>query len=391
MSIANDFTPEINEQTFLDLACWLTKKRCFSQAQLARLKDESHYLNIIALANHFWLLGHLANQLKKQTFWPDLPSELRNYLTQIEELYQKRSLAIKQEVLNVCTLLAPITQDLVLLKGAATLFNGISEPIGSRYMADIDILLPNNKLKLGIQTLSSHHYQFEHDEMTIYTSAFHHAPPAIRPNGPCYIELHRQPLVNSIRHLLDCDEAFNTATTLALDSKISVKQLHPTQQVIHCIAHSELQDQRFKEAYLDLRQLVNFYLIVNKFNSQICWKTIEKRFRDTQHIEELRSVVYQANRLFDLPIYISTWQTEATHTHYLKCVNNAAQLHQAESNLQKFSQFIQGYSSHTIVNLYGENGTFPLITGRLKHGIRHLRLVSFYLAKKLFKQKNIKR
>ena len=371
----NSFTSKITEQTFLDLCAWLSDDITYSQGQLDRLLNEDHYLNLIELANAYWLIGHLNKQLKKYNVWPILPTELIAYLTELDRFYLNRSLAIRQEIIDVCSLLKGLTPKLVLLKGAATLFNGLANPISTRYMADIDILVPEEKLDCCLAQITSNGYVLDKDELSIETSEFHHASPAIRENGPCYIELHRSPLVNSLINILDKNEVLETSISLELTESVVVQQMHPTQQIIHAIAHSELQDRGYSEAHIDIRQLLNFYLLAKKFDQKICWLTVEERFKSTEHLHILNSVVFQANKLLGLTIPKLKIDIELGEKQYQKCLQNHCHSASEDSKLNFIRRVLAGYSKNIIVNVYGEKGHFPILRGRLKHFKRHIRML----------------
>ena len=366
---------KISEQTFWDLCMWLSDDITHSQSQLDRLLNEEDYLSLIELANTYWLIGHLNKQLKKHQLWPFLPSELIAYLTELDRLYLNRSLAIKQEIIDVCSLLKEITPNLVLLKGAATLFNGLADPIGTRYMTDIDILVPAQKLDDCLSQITSKGYVLDIDQLSIETTEFHHAPPAIRENGPCYIELHRSPLVNSLTNILAKDEVLETSIALELTESLVVQQMHPTQLVIHAIAHSELQDRGYAEAHIDLRQLLNFYLITKTFGQKICWKTVEQRYKNTHHLHILYAVLYQANKLFGLTVPPLNIDKIAAQKQLQDCLQSYCQSEPEYSKLMLMRSILKGYSRDIIINIYGKKGHFAIFRGRLKHFRRHLRMI----------------
>lgn len=373
--IESSYQQEISEQTFLDLCTWLSDDLLYSEDQLTRLLEEEHYLKLIELANTYWLIGHLTTQIKKKHIWQRLPQALKAYLTTLEKVYQQRSQAIQQEVISVCRVLKKVTPQLVLLKGSAALFNGVANPISTRYMADIDILVAQDKLNLCLEALSQNGYILDVTDASISTKDFHHASPLIRQDGPCYIEIHRRPLVNTLKNILSAEEAMNQSMPLLIGEDLIVQQMHPTQQIIHTIAHSELQDRGYKEAHIDLRQLLNFYLIAKTFAVQICWRTVEQRFTDTKQFYVLEAIVFHANKLFGLPIFIDHFEQGKSKIQYQKCIRNFTQEKHATTLISSIRKVLQGYSKATIINLYGEKGYFPVFRGRLKHVKRHLLLL----------------
>jgi hypothetical protein len=371
-NVANE---HICEQSVTDLCHWLSNDSAYTEVQLQRLLNEEHYLGLIELANKYWLVGHLNTRLQERDVWQYLPSELCAYLTTLNEMYMKRSTLLKQEAIDVCTLLASITPKIVLLKGATTLFNGLANPISTRYMTDLDILVPENNLDECLIALQSNGYDLDHSDLSVQTSDFHHAPPALRENGPCYVELHRRPLVNSLKYILGAEETFQSAIPLTLTPNLSALQMHPTHQIIHTIVHSELQDYGYEEAHIDLRQLLNFYLLATFFDSIICWGTVEARFRDTNQLHVLDAIFYKANQLFGFTSPIKTLSNSNEQDHFVKCLKS---FYQAKPHLTKLEQaniILRGYSKATITNIYGDVGKYSVLRGRMKHLKRHLKLL----------------
>jgi hypothetical protein len=354
---------------------WLSDDITYSQSQLDRLLNEDHYLNLIELANAYWLIGRLNSQLKKYNIWPLLPSELIAYLTELDRFYLSRSLAIRQEIIDVCGLLKKITPKLVLLKGAATLFNGLANPISTRYMADIDILVPEEQLDSCLGQITSNGYILDKDELSIETNEFHHGPPAIREGGPWYIELHRSPLVNSLTNILAKDEVLETSIALELTESLVVQQMHPTQLVIHAIAHSELQDRGYSEAHIDLRQLLNFYLLAKRFDQEICWQAVEERFKSTELLHIVNSVAFQVKALFGLTIPKLKIDKESGQKQYQKCLQNYCHPISEDSKRTLIRRILTVYSKDIIINIYGDKGYFPIFRGRLKHFKRHIHIL----------------
>jgi hypothetical protein len=367
----------ITQQTFYDMGTWLSEKQQYTQTQLSRLQLEEHYLPLVALANYNWLTGALANSLKKSDVWLLIPKTLQEYLSEMERFYRQRSEAIQQEAIFSCSLLLDADIKVSLLKGAANLFNGAANPISNRYMSDIDLLIQESKLEDSVSTLVENGYVNPDDdeEILIKADAHHHAPPLIRKDGICYIELHRWALPLSSHKILETNEIWQQSIPLSLTPELEVLQLHPTHQIILAIAHSEISDSAFKDNHIDLRQLFNLYSLANNFKLQIDWTVVEHHFQRANLTEVLYSILFSIYKIFGLITPVTKIDDIDAQKHFLSCIDLYTKTQGDNLKFGYFLQVFRGYQKQTIIDLYGNNGRYPILFGRLKHFKRHLHLL----------------
>jgi hypothetical protein len=374
----------ITEQTYLDLGTWLSAEADYSQEQLTRLQREESYLPLISLANEYWLTGPLANQLQKAEFWLVLPVQLRSYLLELEKLYLQRSLAMQQETMFACDILLQANIKVVILKGAASLFNGVLKPISNRFMSDIDLLVADEKQSACEQLLKLQGYYPQPDDFDLEAHGHHHAPPLIRDNAICYVELHRRALKKSISTVLQADEIWQHAIPLSLSENVHVLQLHPTHQIILSIAHSELQDSGYSDKHLDLRQLLNLQFISTCFHEQIDWQTVQQHFYRAKQSHVLTAMLYKAYRLLNLLTPITDIYDSHGKEHFEASLVLNTKNERNVSASKFISKKLAGYKREVIIDLYGDDGRFALLTGRLKHLRRHFQMLLARIAQKRF-------
>ncbi|MGJ8681685.1 nucleotidyltransferase family protein [Paraglaciecola sp.] len=367
----------ITQQTFYDLGTWLSKKQQYTQTQLLRLQLEEHYLPLVALANNNWLTGALANSLKKSDVWLLIPTTLREYLSEMELFYRQRSESIQQEAIFSCSLLLDAGTEVSLLKGAANLFNGAANPISNRYMSDIDLLIQESKLDDSVTTLVENGYVDPDDdeEILIKGDAHHHAPPLIRKDGVCYIELHRWALPLSSHKILETNEIWQQSIPLSLTPELEILQPHPTHQIILAITHSELSDSAFKNNHIDLRQLYNLYSLTKNLEGQIDWSVVEQHFQRANLAEVLYAMLFSTYQIFGLRTPATKIKDSSAQKHYSSCLDRYVKTQGDNPKFSYLLQVFRGYEKQTIIDLYGNNGRYPIIFGRLKHFKRHLHLL----------------
>jgi hypothetical protein len=367
----------ITKQTFYDLGTWLSEDQQYTQTQLERLQLEEHYLPLVALANYNWLTGALTDSLKKSNVWPLVPATLQNYLVQLERFYQQRSEAIQQEAIFSCSLLLDANIKVILLKGAANLFNGTAKPISTRYMSDIDVLVLEDNLGESVKILEERGYftQNDNQEILIEANAHHHASPLIREGGICYIELHRWALPLSSHQILQTKEIWQHSIPLPLAPCLEVLQLHPTQQIILAIVHSEISDSAFEDNHINIRQIFNLNCLVINFTHTIDWSTVEAHFHRADLTHILNAILFSAHEIFGLITPLTDIDDNSSQLHFSKGLERYIKTQGDEPKLNYLKEVFKGYRKHKIIDLYGRNGKLPLLVGRMKHLNRHVKML----------------
>jgi hypothetical protein len=171
------------EETIEELANWLIIDASYTENQLEHLKNEKLYLPLISLANDFWLIGALTQQLKDKNVWSLLPVELTSYLSEIEKVYLERSQALSQEAIDCCKTFQKKNIEVMMLKGITGLFNGSYKVISERFMTDIDLLVREYALQESCKTLKEVGYIEQPEDFNINAVEHHHAPPINQRRG----------------------------------------------------------------------------------------------------------------------------------------------------------------------------------------------------------------
>jgi len=374
---------EISAESIYELADWLTVDKCYSQEQLEHLKDEEHYLPLIALAHNFWLVGALVQQLKNKKVWNSLPEELANYLDEIERLYLSRSKSITKEAQNTCKILEQRGINVIMLKGVAALFNGSYNEISERYMVDIDLLVREEDAKESFLALKEHGYSEQPYEFDIQIPNHHHLPALIRNNGCCFIEVHKNALKSSVAGVLSTHEIWRDSIPLPFYENASINQLNPTHQLILAIAHSELSDNNYKNNTFELKQIHHAYVISRYYYDEIDWEKVQGHFVREGLLHVLESMMFNIQTLFDFGTPIAKRVTLNSQTHLEKIIRQYVQCQGVQTFKVKVKQVLQGYDRQSILYLYGYSGYFPVFKGRLNHLKRHCKIFIHSLRSRL--------
>ncbi|TRX57204.1 nucleotidyltransferase family protein [Thalassomonas sp. M1454] len=366
--------PEIKiyKQTFYDLGMWLTRPNTHTKAQLSRLLDEDMRLPLLTLANKYWLVGALTHSLKHSKIWNELDNELQAYLLELETFYFERAQSIIDEAIYACTLLNSANIKVVMLKGGANLFSGVAQPISSRFMTDIDLLIPEEQHEAANDVLKAAGYNTDQDKHAVHAKEHHHAPALYREGGACCVELHRWVLKKSVSDVLATEEVWQQAIELELTEGLSVQQLCPNHQAVLSIAHSEISHSGYEDKHFDLRQLINLDRIANFYLVKIDWRVVEQHFIRCNKQAPLYALLYAMLRITGFDTTLQVASNKQAQQHF---IDSLAQFEQRQGTKTRFSHLLavlKGYNSESIKVAYGSDGSFPVTVGRLKHLKRHL-------------------
>ncbi|MDN3652637.1 nucleotidyltransferase family protein [Thalassotalea ponticola] len=373
----------ISQQLLDDISQWFDHRVPVSAKLISRLHHEPDLLALIAFLNEHWLLGAFVDRLKQANVFVQLEPELQHYLEHISEFYQTRNEALQQEVINVVSLLQQANINAIVLKGAAGLFNQTFVPLSTRFMTDIDILVPSDQQQQAIATLLKQGYWQDKDELDIAAKNHHHAPPLSRDNnGLCNIEVHQWPIQKRWHAILSPEQVWQTAKPLPLittketnDLNLCALQLAPTEQMILAIAHCELSHRAFSEQQIDFRQLHNSACLIKRFHNQINWQQVQRQFSQQQQLLPLQAHLLMVQKFFAQSTPINCQSPQAIE-HLNRCVTDLIKRQGKISPWRMLKGVLQGYSKQHIDVMYGAVNYWQLSKGRLQHAKRHLKMLS---------------
>ncbi|WNC69638.1 nucleotidyltransferase family protein [Thalassotalea nanhaiensis] len=365
-------SPNITEQTFIDMGMWLTHPNEHTAQQLETLLDEDARLPLITLVNTYWLGGALHNSLNASKVWHGLDPELQGYLAELGSFYHQRNEGIKHEAIFACQQLSEENIPVVILKGGASLFNGVFKTIGDRFMTDIDLLVPEHFHERANQVLMTYGYS-PHVEGHEHTyDEHHHAPPLFRDGGYCSVELHRWALKRSESDVLSTDEIWQEASALVLTDTLTALHMSPSQQVVLSIAHSELSHKGYETEHIDWRQLLNVYAIATHYQEQIHWDDVFAHFKRCRKVGSLSATLCAAYKYFELTTPITNSDDKQAMRHVETCIKHYVDRQKPGRPFSYLQGVLNEYRKENMLMSYGGQGTFPVLSARMKLLKRHL-------------------
>jgi len=250
-----------------------------------------------------------------------IPDEVRDYLNVTLDLNRRRNEIILDCLESALAVLNLARREPLLLKGAeAILDGGLYPDVSTRYLSDLDILVPKSRLteaSVALNKVDFHASPGSEPTKRWVRPPFHHLPPLIHDRQGVAIEVHQTISVWKFEPILP--------TVMAMDRRIKRSfrgsdyfVLCPTDRIIHNIVHSQLHHGRHEQGMVELRQLFELTLLVSKFGNVIDWQEVENRFRAADRLEALQSQAEIVRALFavglktsgpDNPVYLRRLQS----------------------------------------------------------------------------------
>ena len=175
-----------------------------------------------------------------------------------------KNLRIKGQLLEIDRCLQGSDCGAILIKGAVRLFDGVYPNIGMRHLADIDILVPDQKfglalVKMGYRPADANCQDtYDATGRPVLPHGAHHLTPVIRLDDPVTIEPHLLATAARYRKLLPTDL---TSTAVVVPGCKNLRQLSGKNDLIVNLIHTLLHDRDTLDGGLLLRGLVECELM----------------------------------------------------------------------------------------------------------------------------------
>lgn len=372
--------PKIIESDYLDLCKLISNENINGDEFDNLLNSDDRLLSLIYLLNKHWLMATFEQKIKENHLWLALDEHLQSYILEITEVYKVRSINISNEINFIIETLNNNNIHSILIKGGANLFNNVANPPYTRFMSDVDILIPQESIIKAYDLLKSIGYTNLSEEDSLIAKEHHHLPALFNiTEGSCQIELHKDILMKTSSYLLSTKEAILKSEPLQINNKLFSHQLHPNHQLILAIVHAEVSDHGYAENFLNLKMLYDLTQIIKRFDDRLNWEIIYKKFEDENSSEILVSVLYSLNILFKINILENklnnkipaTYITKA-RLHFEKCVHSKSRIR------KKFDivvRILNNYTKKNILLKYGGIGYQSYLKGIFKQIFRHFMML----------------
>jgi hypothetical protein len=215
----------------------------------------------------------------------------------------------------------------MLLKGGCQLFDPPAGHVGTRFMVDLDLLVPPGQDGISFDTLRGLGFVpaegWDTEESTRFFRSFHHWPKLTRPDDGLVVEIHRTPWLGGGT---DEAEAFFASSTPiqsaagAGNARLPCAAHRLLHNAVHafepglfrCVAIWDDCDLDRAIGCTDLRQLLDFVELCSFRGDELDWGWLLAEADRFGHKPELQQWAYLARTLFgvSLPDGLAAWNAD---------------------------------------------------------------------------------
>ena len=268
---------------------------------------------VLRIADREMLSALLCRALAAKGLLDAVPEGIRGPLQRRLTINGVRNERIKQQASEIVAALNRTGIEPIILKGGLHLFESTPADLGTNMMQDLDFVVPKDELDQAVECLSAIGYRpdLEGESWT------YHYPPLSRAGEFAPIELHRY--VGEQKDILPHGEAWREAVPVPAGD-LRLRALCPTHRVFHNIFHSQVQDRGHELGIIYPRQLYALADMCTSHASAIDWDSLLRRMDGQGLGPQLRARMYQAARLFGVPLPRALSPTLGARFHHRRCL-----------------------------------------------------------------------
>lgn len=326
------------------------------------LSERIDWLSVVEIANTHFLTAALYYSLLEKNLLDFIDDEeLLTYLEQIYTINLHRNQKIIEQSKEIAEIL--LTKDIkpVFLKGAASLLENNYNDVGIRFLSDIDLCVHEKFLKEASELLIDSGYIS--NEVKNISRNWLHLPPMYNKKWDIVIELHRYILSYRYSSIIPCKETNYQKSK----NYTNIFLLTPTYRLLHAYIHSEIVDRHYYTKTIDLRQLYEMAILLQKYKHEIDWIVIEKVLKANHLYKKFNSTLNLIIRLFHMEI--SEIQNNSISNIHVKL--RLWHFQNLDTLLSKtyigYQKFIHAISKTVIQNRYGAVATKDYLYFVVKH------------------------
>ncbi len=254
---------------------------------------------LIRTARRTNLLSRVALELERRGLLSQVPDAPRAHLDAARILADAQAAAVRREVAFVARALEEIGVPIVLLKGAAYLFAGLSAARG-RMFSDVDILVPAEKLGEVEARLMLHGWSSAKTsayDQRYYRRWMHELPPLKHNARQTVLDVHHAILPMTARLKPDSRKLLGAATPVAGAPQLRV--LSPVDMVLHSATHLFCNE----DVGNNLRDLVDLDALLRELGSrEAFWPRLVSRAVELDLSRPLYYALRYASRILEAPV-----------------------------------------------------------------------------------------
>ncbi len=208
---------------------------------------------------------------------PTLPTPVREYLDAALYLNGERNARLLDGLASALDRLAAIGVTPVLLKGAASLADGLYPAPAARFLTDLDLLVPRESARAAAEALDHGGFATADCAPPWVRVKHHHLPPQYDGRTGAWVELHVSAVPDRFADMAPADSIRREASPIDFRGR-RVLTPSPAHRVIHCIVHDQLVDGAFVARRANVRQVLELALLLVRRKADLDLRSIEATF-----------------------------------------------------------------------------------------------------------------
>jgi hypothetical protein len=232
--------------------------------------------SIVETAADEQVLALMRDLVSERVLAEELPADVANLFETVKNLNSERNENILAQLREIAYILNERGIEPIVLKGAAHLLSGVYPNLSTRFLVDLDILLPADTFSTAIKLLKQHGYSCNgiHPVEEVIGNEY----PPLWKAGSVEVDLHRDLGLGACKRILSTSEVLRDSTVHEFEG-VRVRIPSPEHLVVHHIIHSQIHDYYPERIRPSLRTMYDMVLLQRRFSNQIDWPAIDNRFR----------------------------------------------------------------------------------------------------------------
>jgi Uncharacterised nucleotidyltransferase len=203
-----------------------------------------------------------------------LPADFKAYFEAVLGLNDERNKTMLSGLKRVVIALNAHDIEPMLLKGAARLIDNVYPHLSIRFLGDLDLLIEPGRMEEAAIALKKIGFAPKPNDPV---GPDHHHLPMLHDSYGLGVELHKSAVLPPFDSILSNTWLWTESSQIHLDG-MSVRLPNPTQSLVHNIIHDQLLHHNFARETFELRQLLDFALIVHR--QEVEWDEVDRRFKE---------------------------------------------------------------------------------------------------------------
>lgn len=232
----------------------------------------------------------------------DVPSPVTEGLRDRYRANTIRNARLRRQLRETVEALNRVGIEPLLIKGALQLCDGTLPAAGERWMEDLDIVVPRDGGARTERALNDLGYEANGGKPFLHP----HELPFFRARTAGPIEVHIELGSDPIPTVLPVAQAWARSTPLSLEGA-RARAMCPTDQVLHNVLHSSVQDFNHATGGLPGRQLLVLASLTRAHGSSVDWEAIQRRMHAYELSDALNGYVWLAHRFTGIPLPAGEW------------------------------------------------------------------------------------